>query len=201
MSELKDVLIIAVLFLVPLFPAAVIYYLLTMRRNRERGRTDGNFDVPVLGFRMSFRAFGSTATYMVILALAVSLFLSMQANRREDQMARARHAWHVEVPVYIEGPQGRLDPADKMYTQVQAQVKPFQDVRNNLVSFWVVKGDDGRFPQVDLSIPATAGQALALDDPTSIVVDEESHQIRVSKPKVFRMSTPYDLPQTSGGTR
>lgn len=207
MSQLSMVAIIAALLLVPLGPAAAIYYLLSTRKARELGTIKGD-GLQLLGFRISFEAFGSTATYLVILALAMGLFIQMLGNAKQehDQQLKAdqakleahlQAAWQVVVPVYIKGPKGDLDASDPTYEQIQTAVLPFQSVSNNLVTFWVIK-ERGRFPQVNLAIANTAGHSIDLNDSSNIEVDEDNNKLVVATPTVLTLQAAYDAPIAKG---
>jgi len=206
-SQISMVAIIAALLLVPLGPATAIYYLLSTRRARERTHVTGK-GLNVLGFQISFEAFGSTATYLVILALAMSLFVQMRSDdqrdrnkaleeARLDREAHLQAAWQVVAPVYIEGPTGDLDASDPTYERIQTSVLPFQSISNNLVTFWVIK-ERGRFPQVNLAIANTAGHSIDLNDSSNIEMDEVNNKLTVATPTVLTLQAAYDAPIARG---
>lgn len=205
MSELQIVLVIAVLFLVPLAPALAIYYLLSNRRRRDKSRVGGQFkDLNLFGMQVSFEAAGSTATYLIILGLAVGLFVFLKGKESEKQIRQAeialeqhklsaKSAWQVRVPIYIKSGGKTLPASDFRYGQVRTMMKPFPAVSNNMLVAWVVPQADGRFPQIDVQLEDMPPVALDLNDEQQIERDETTGTVRISQSAVLETGTlaPY----------
>ena len=146
--------------------------------------TSGVITIPVINFRMSFEAFGSTATYLALLVFAALMFFHVEDEERER--LAAHYAWRVSVPVVVENPDGTVRGAwEPIYSQVTATLMPFQDFDNNYISFWVAKNDE-RFPQVNLSIAGSPRAAINLNDPDVAKTDVHTGRITVVR-KVIRL--------------
>lgn len=192
MSQIYILFVVGMLLVLPLAPAAAIFWLLSTRHDRLKDRvpggvTRGVITIPVINFRMSFEAFGSTASYLVLLVFAALMYFHVE-NEERERLA-AHYAWRVSVPVIVENPDGTTrGPWDPIYTQVTATLMPFQNFDNNYISFWVAKNDD-RFPQVNLSIAGSPRTSINLNDPAVAKTDVHTGRIAVEKKIIKLMPT------------
>jgi len=186
MSQVYIVAIVGMLLLLPLAPAIAIFWLLSTRQQRlqhrvKGGVTKGVVTIPIINFQMSFEAFGSTATYLVLLAFAGAMYLHM-ANE-----VTKFYAWRVSVPIQVQDPDGKARNAwESIYGQITATLVPFQNTANNRIEFWVVKDGD-MFPQVNLAISGSPRTSIDLNDPGITEVDADLHRIRVTRQQVIRL--------------
>lgn len=191
MSQFLMVAVVGLMLLLPLVPATAIFYLLKTRQERLKDRAPGLASgvFNVLGFKMSFEAAGSTATYLTLLGFATFLFLHMEAVDRSERDKDKQDAWLVQVPVVIKDHTGRvIAPGSYEYTQIKASVTPYSVLRANRLSLWVTRQDD-EFPALNLEISGTPPKVVDLND-SSIVKLQDGNRI-VVKEATINLLSPY----------
>lgn len=192
MTQFLMVAIVGLMLLLPLLPASAIFYLLKTRQERLKDRApglaSGVFDV--LGFKMSFEAAGSTATYLTLLGFATFLFLHMEALDRHERDKDKQDAWLVQVPVLMKDASGRdIAPGSYEYTQIKASVTPYSVLRANKLSLWVTR-QDGAFPALNLEVSGTPPKVVDLND-TTIAQVQDGNRI-VVQPATITLLAPYN---------
>jgi len=191
MSQFLMVAVVGLMLLLPLLPASAIFYLLKTRQERLKDRApglaSGVFDV--LGFKMSFEAAGSTATYLTLLGFATFLFLHMEAIDRTERDKDKQDAWLVQVPVQMKDHTGRvIEPGSYEYTQIKASVTPYSVLRADKLSLWVTR-QDGAFPALNLEVSGTPPKVVDLND-SNIATVEDGNKI-VVKTATINLLAPY----------
>lgn len=163
MNQLMALLVTGTLLLLPLAPAAILYLLLSPKGtragavpgNRARGEA-GVGPVSILGFRVQFNIVGSTAIYVVLLAVETVIHGRQVQSYTEREVAEARlaqestknmQAWLVELPVRLKNGANMELPADNgELQQVSVELEPaLTQASANSIRFWVVP-NEGRFP-------------------------------------------------------
>ncbi|HYG05316.1 MAG TPA: hypothetical protein VD865_02765 [Stenotrophomonas sp.] len=191
MSQFLMVAIVGLMLLLPLLPASAIFYLLKSRQERLKDRAPGLASgvFNVLGFKMSFEAAGSTATYLTLLGFATFLFLHMESVDRSERNKDKQDAWLVQVPVLMKDAAGRdIAPGSYEYTQIKASVTPYSVLRANKLSLWVTR-QDGAFPALNLEISGTPPKVVDLNDP-AIARIQDGNRI-VVEPATITLLAPY----------
>jgi hypothetical protein len=203
MSDIDTLLEIGVLLLLPLLPAGIIFYLLTTRQQRLKDRGDettGDFVIPGINLKMSFRSFGSSATYLVLLAFSSAMYIHMEKEKAEHAVLIARNSciderkrleahfgWLVTASVVVVDPDGKeRAPFDPIYKQITASFEPPQSIENNTITFRAAK-NDGRFPQVNLSIAGSPRASINLNDRTVARFDAPQGTIEVIPPVAIKL--------------
>jgi len=191
MSQFLMVAVVGLMLLLPLLPASAIFYLLKTRQERLKDRAPGLASgvFNVLGFKMSFEAAGSTATYLTLLGFATFLFLHMEALDRSERDKEKQDAWLVQIPVLMTDHTGKkISPGSYEYTQIKASVTPYSVLRANKLSLWVTR-QDGAFPALNLEISGTPPTVIDLND-TSIAKVQDGNRITV-EPATITLLAPY----------
>ena len=197
MDSLLPLLVVSVLMLVPLVPAAILYKLLTPAKARSgRGGSEagGEFDGERFGLRgvkARFNVVGSTATYVVLLAIAIFVHQRMAdsaaatakaqaalaAKRVEAAMAAKRieaevakramsdgQTWRIEVPVRLRDAQRNpLTALNGELQLVRVDLEPaMTKATARSVAFRIAPSDE-RFPTARFSIPNVGLEPVLLD--------------------------------------
>ncbi|MDG2526252.1 hypothetical protein P6166_12895 [Stenotrophomonas sp. HITSZ_GD] len=196
MSQFLMVAVVGLMLLLPLLPASAIFYLLKTRQERLKDRAPGLASgvFNVLGFKMSFEAAGSTATYLTLLGFATFLFLHMEALDRHERDKDKQDAWLVQIPVLMKDASGKdIAPGSYEYTQIKASVTPYSVLRANKLSLWVTR-QDGAFPALNLEVSGTPPKVVDLND-SAIAQVQDGNRI-VVQPATIQLLAPYNA---SGG--
>jgi len=191
MTQFLMVAVVGLMLLLPLLPASAIFYLLKTRQERLKDRAPGLASgvFNVLGFKMSFEAAGSTATYLTLLGFATFLFLHMEAIDRSERHKDKQDAWLVQVPVQMKDHTGKvIEPGSYEYTQIKASVTPYSVLRADKLSLWVTR-QDGAFPALNLEISGTPPKVVDLNDP-DIATLKDGNRI-VVKTATINLLAPY----------
>ncbi|HVJ39081.1 MAG TPA: hypothetical protein VM687_14930 [Stenotrophomonas sp.] len=191
MSQFLMVAVVGLMLLLPLLPASAIFYLLKTRQERLKDRAPGLASgvFNVLGFKMSFEAAGSTATYLTLLGFATFLFLHMEAIDRSERDKDKQDAWLVQVPVQMKDHTGKvIEPGSYEYTQIKASVTPYSVLRADKLSLWVTR-QDGAFPALNLEVSGTPPKVVDLND-SNIATIKEGNRI-VVKTATINLLAPY----------
>lgn len=196
MSDATTLLEVGVLLLLPLVPASIIFYLLSTRQQRLKGRaegvTSGVITIPFINFKMSFESFGSSATYLVLLAFSSAMYIHMEDEKEQQAALMAKNSclderkrleahfgWLVSASVVVVDSNGKeRAPYDPIYKQITASFEPPQNIENNTLTFRASK-NDGRFPQVNLSIAGSPRASINLNDPKVAKFDAGQGTIEV----------------------
>lgn len=192
MSQFLMVAVVGLMLLLPLLPASAIFYLLKTRQERLKDRAPGLASgvFNVLGFKMSFEAAGSTATYLTLLGFATFLFLHMEALDRHERDKDKQDAWLVQIPVLMKDASGKeIAPGSYEYSQIKASVTPYSVLRANKLSLWVTR-QDGAFPALNLEVSGTPPKVVDLND-TSIAQVQDGNRI-VVQPATITLLAPYN---------
>jgi len=191
MSQFLMVAVVGLMLLLPLLPASAIFYLLKTRQERLKDRAPGLASgvFSVLGFKMSFEAAGSTATYLTLLGFATFLFLHMEAIDRSERDKDKQDAWLVQVPVQMKDHTGKvIEPGSYEYTQIKASVTPYSVLRADKLSLWVTR-QDGAFPALNLEVSGTPPKVVDLND-SNIATIKDGNRIAV-KTATINLLAPY----------
>ena len=193
MNQMDSLLDVGVLLLLPLIPAAIIFWLLSTRQKRLRGRvqndvTKGVITIPVINFQMSFESFGSSATYLVLLAFSATMYIHMENENNEARLRFYKqeverltnhYGWRVSIPIVVVNPDGtRRRPWDPIYKQVTATLEPSQNFANSNITFRIAKNEEG-FPGVALAIAGSPVAEINLNDPKLAKTDPKEGTIEV----------------------
>ena len=217
MSQINDLLVIAALLLIPLIPAAVLYKALTPRRGAgttgssepEEGRARGTFSTDGLWFgkaNLTFNVVGSTATYVVLLAVAVLTYMHLLglADKQADRIAQSmkdNQAWIVRVPVNLQDPAGDVLPTDgQEIPQVRVEVQPaLTSASANTITFRVLT-TDGKFPTARFNLPDIGLNPVVLDlnDANKVRLDYTSHMITGIEPVWIVVAKAYGARKGNG---
>lgn len=211
MSQLTSLLVIAALLLIPLVPAAVLYKALTPKRStrgaagqraREDGRAEGRFDLDGLSFgkaQLTFNVVGSTATYVVLLAVSILTYLHLAnlADKEADRIAQSmkdNQAWVVHTPIGLQDASGNVLPADGgEMRQVRIDVEPALTMASaNTVTFRVIT-TDGKFPTARFNLPGIGLKPVVLDlnDSNKVRRDHATRKITGIEPVWIVLGQPY----------
>ncbi|SAK97725.1 hypothetical protein AWB79_07508 [Caballeronia hypogeia] len=178
-------LLTAYIVLLPLLPAACIYWLLTPKAergsngNNAQGTANTNLGPTVFGIK--FNVVGSTAFYFVLL-LATAGIYAVVDTRQQSAFAEGT-AWRVELPVsgsMIDATTKKpvevaLDDVSK--SQLQVEIKPDYQFYGRKINFWVIRQQD-RFPTIRLSIPyVSKTPELDLNDHQKVSINSEKRII------------------------
>jgi hypothetical protein len=200
MESLMPLLVVSVLMLVPLLPAAILYKLLTPAKARTGrgagagGKFDGEFDgerFGLKGVRAKFNVVGSTATYVVLLAIAILVHQRMadadarvriaqaeldktriegelEKKRIDGEIARramgADQTWRIEVPVRLRDAQRRpLAALNGELQMVRVDLEPaMTQASARSIAFRIAPSDE-RFPTARFTIPNVGLEPVLLD--------------------------------------
>jgi hypothetical protein len=208
MDRLEPLLVTAALLLLPLVPAAILYYMLTPKRGRgevQAGSAGGELEsgtIDLWRFKLRFNVVGSTATYVVLLVAATWIFRDADATRLKTAALRAealrdQQAWIVEVPVNLKGQQGEVIPANEgQMQQVRVELEPSLTLASsNSLQFWVVP-NNGRFPTARFSLGALSLRPTILDlnDERRIEKDHLAKRLIGIEPVWLELGSPYGAP-------
>ncbi|MEO6798724.1 MAG: hypothetical protein ABI178_02120 [Rhodanobacter sp.] len=190
MSQMSDLLVIAALLLIPLFPAAVLYKALTPKGS-SKGKAGGTWSSEGIAFgkiTLSFSVVGSTATYVVLFAASIGtyLYLQNQAETRAERIVQSmkdNQAWTVRIPVRLRDADGKALPIDGMtMPQVRVETQPrLTSASANDITFRVITVDS-KFPTARFTLPALDPVVLDLNDSNKVRVDYDSRQITGIEP-------------------
>jgi len=213
MESISPLLAVAALLLIPLVPAAVLYKALTPARPTgdvtgkavpEEGEAQGTFDGDGLMFgkaKLSFKVVGSTATYVVLLAVSIFtyLFLLDEAAKKEQLVADSMkddQAWTVQMPIRLRDANGNVLPNDGWtMPQVSVETQPtLIQASANDVTFRVI-ASNGKFPTARFQLPKLAPVGLDLNDSDKVRIDYASRRIKGIQPVwiVLKQAPAYGL--------
>jgi hypothetical protein len=206
MDQIIPLLVTAVLLLVPLVPAAILYLLLTPKarpggRQRVDNSAAGRMESGRIGpwqLKLQFNVVGSTATYVVLLALSFMIYNGTEDRRLESSRLQAaamrnQQAWLVEVPVNLKGPDGSAIAADTgQLQQVRVELEPnLTMATSNSLQFWVIPNND-RFPTARLTIPSSIKPSiLDLNDARRVDRQYDAHKLNGIEPVWLQLGQPY----------
>ena len=213
MQALMPLLVVSVLLLVPLVPAAILYKVLTPASSRtgKGGSTaggafdGGNLGLP--GMRLKFNVVGSTATYIVLLAISIFVYMRLDETATAREAMKDDAVWRINVPVRLRSVDGKTVPAANGELQmVQVVLEPAStqaDAKQLSLRVWP---ESARFPTVRLSIPSvgTSPALVDLNDSTMFVRDYRTRELKGVRPIWITVGNPYSAapsapPVTSGG--
>ncbi|WP_157652291.1 hypothetical protein [Burkholderia ubonensis] len=196
----------AFIILLPLIPAACIYWLLTPKaknasnesitnenHNAATGEVKTNLGPTILGIK--FNVVGSTAFYLVLLLITFGVHASTVIQNRINGST----AWLVEIPV------GALirDPNDSqkqtpipidasIQSQLQVSTQPSYLMFGDVIQFWVIPSNN-RFPKVTISLPnMSSTPPLDLNDTRQVTRDDTIHKIELIGKQWLQIQRPYD---------
>jgi hypothetical protein len=200
MASIDALLAIAALLLIPLVPAAVLYKALTPARQAgdaagksapEDGEAQGGWSADGGMFgkaNLTFKVVGSTATYVVLLAVSIFtyLFLMNEADKDAQRVAdslKDNQAWTVRVPIRLRDASGNVLPIDGgTMPQVRVETQPaLIQASANDITFRVILSD-GKFPTARFKLPALDPVVLDLNDSEKVRFDYASRQIIGTQP-------------------
>lgn len=185
MDSLMPLVIVSVLMLVPLVPSAILYKMLTPAKNRGGGDAGGEVDWGVLGLKgvkTKFNVVGSTATYVVLLAIAIFVHQRMadaavsaaatqaelEKKRLDAELAKQAmgdgQTWRIEVPVRLRD--ARLQPLPALNGELQlvrVDLEPaMTKATARSIAFRIAPSDE-RFPTARFTIPNVGLEPVLLD--------------------------------------
>jgi hypothetical protein len=199
LASIGALLAIAALLLIPLVPAAVLYKALTPKRptdatgkaTPEEGEAQGGWSADGRMFgkaNLTFKVVGSTATYVVLLAVSIFtyLFLMNEADKDAQRIAdslKDNQAWTVRVPIRLRDASGNVLPVDGgTLPQVRVETQPaLIQASASDVTFRVILSD-GKFPTARFQLPALDPVVLDLNDSEKVRFDYPSRQIIGTQP-------------------
>lgn len=212
MSQLMPLLITAMLLLIPLVPAAVLYKVLTPKTRSARNapaqqeapsdHAEGEFDLGGMlpgKTKLKFNVVGSTATYVVL--LIVSIFTHMrlsdladkEADRIEQSM-KDNQAWIVETPIGLKDASNRALPVEGgEMNQVRIELEPALTLASaNSITFRVITSN-GRFPTARFNLPGIGLRPVVLDlnDSAKVRRDHKTRRITGIQPVWIVLGQPY----------
>lgn len=197
MHQLYALLVVAALLLIPLGPAAILYLVLTPKNSQGEQKAEGEVgagDVTIGGFRVHFNVVGSTATYVVLLAVASYIYSDVLKDAEKRDSIRDLQAWLVEVPVGLKNSAGQPLPANNgELQQVRVELEPaLTRATANLVQFWVVP-NNGKFPSARFSITniGVNAQVLDLNDSSRVEHEYTGHKMTGIAPVWMELGSAY----------
>ena len=191
------------IILLPLLPAACIYWLLTSeaeRKSKYRNQNAAGNAKATIGptvFGITFNIVGSTAVYIVVLIFAFSIFFVV--NNQRQQAFSDNTPWLVELPI---GAVTR-DPTDPtkpkpvvmdMVTQNQLQIElqPNYQILGGSIMFWVMS-ENQKFPRIRIVLPnVSATPFLDLNDVDMVTQYPSLHRLTGIGKQWIRLQAPYD---------
>lgn len=196
MEDLFPLLVTAAILLLPLIPACIIYKLLTPRRDGQvADHAQGKYEGKLLKFgqvSVEFNVFGSSATYVVLLAAA--FYIHYHQQQEQARAAALKGAWLVEVPVRLKDDQGQPISANNGEMQaVQVELEPsLTEASANTLQFWVLP-NNGRFPTARFSIPDRGLNSVPLDlnNKQKVSIDLDSRRITGVEPVWIGLGQSY----------
>ena len=225
MDSLMPLLIVSVLMLVPLVPAAILYKVLTPAKARSGhgGSTaGGEFDgerIGLRGVKAKFNVVGSTATYVVLLAIAIFVHQRMAdaaaaeareraelEKKRIDGAIAARamaegQTWRIEVPVRLRDAQRRpLNAVNGELQLVRVDLEPaMTQATARSIAFRIAPSDD-RFPTARFTIPNVGLEPVLLDlnDSTMFERDYKARRLTGVQPIWITVGQAYGATGAAG---
>lgn len=233
MESLMPLLVVSVLMLVPLLPAAILYKLLTPAKARTgRGASaGGEFDgerFGLKGVRAKFNVVGSTATYVVLLAIAILVHQHMADNdarvriaqaeldkkrieaelekkRIDGEIARramgADQTWRIEVPVRLRDAQRRpMAALNGELQMVRVDLEPaMTQASARSIAFRIAPSDE-RFPTARFTIPNVGLEPVLLDlnDSTLFERDYKARRLTGVQPIWITVGQAYGAAGAAG---
>ena len=200
MDRLQPLLVTAALLLLPLVPAAILYFMLTPKRgdNADSGSAGGELEsgtIDLWRFKFRFNVVGSTATYVVLLVAATWIYHELREAELQANSLRDRQAWVVEVPLNLKGPTGAAIMADQgQMQQVRVELEPSPTVAwPNRIQFWVVP-NNSRFPTARFSVAGLTLKPTILDlnDAQRVDPDQSKKKLTGIEPVWLELGSPYD---------
>lgn len=199
MSDLNPLLTVAALLLIPLVPAAVLYKVLTPG-DGDNATGDLITDAGPLGkVVLKFNVVGSTATYVVLLAVSILVYMHLatladkEADRREAAM-RNNAAWIVETPIGLQNADGSVRQSDGTeMQQIRIDVAPALTMASAKSLTFRVLANEGKFPTARFNLPGVGLKPVVLDlnDPNKVRVDFDTRRIDGIEPVWIVVGKPY----------